>query len=86
VILDQELTLSVREAATGLIRPLAALSRGAQDQTWLSLRLAMTRLLLPDHAPIFLDDALLTFDPAREQTALALLQQENRQILLWRCR
>lgn len=86
LILDQDLTLSVREGSTGLIRPLAALSRGAQDQTWLALRLAMTRLLLPDDAPILLDDALLTFDPARERTALDLLRRENRQILLWRCR
>lgn len=86
LILEEGLTLSARETATGLVRPLSSLSRGTQDQTWLALRLAMTRLLLPDDAPILLDDALLTFDPARERTALDLLRRENRQILLWRCR
>jgi len=86
LILQQDLALSVRETESGLVRPLAVLSRGAQDQTWLALRLAMTRLLLPKDAPIVLDDALLTFDPAREQAALAVLAKEHRQVLLFSCR
>ena len=68
------------------MRPLAALSRGTQDQAWLALRLAMTRLLLPEGTPVVLDDALLTFDPGREQAALELLARENRQVLLFSCR
>ena len=86
LVLEADLALSIREAATGLVRPLAVLSRGTQDQTWLALRLAMTRLLLPDDAPIVLDDALLTFDPEREAAALQLLKEENRQVLLFACR
>ena len=86
VVLEQPLTLSVLETQTGMARPLAALSRGTQDQTWLALRLAMTRLLLPQDAPVVLDDALLTFDPAREQAALDLLAGERRQVLLFTCR
>ena len=86
VVLDPELNLSVREQKSGLIRPLAALSRGTQDQIWLALRLAMTRLLLPPDAPILLDDALLTFDRQREQAALDALTTEHRQVILFTCR
>lgn len=86
LVLEQSLELSVRETAAGLVRPLAALSRGTQDQAWLALRLAMTRLLLPGDAPLILDDALLTFDPTREQAALELLAREARQVLLFSCR
>lgn len=86
LILEEGLSLSARETATGLVRPLAALSRGTQDQTWLALRLAMTRLLLPESAPIVLDDALLAFDRAREQAALSVLAKENRQVILFTCR
>lgn len=85
LILQGDFTLLAREQATGFSRPLAALSRGAQDQTWLALRLAMTRLLLPDDAPILLDDVFLTFDRERRQEALAVLAAENRQILLFSC-
>ncbi len=86
LIFREDLELSVRETDTGLVRPLASLSRGTQDQTWLALRLAMTRLLLPEGTPIVLDDALLTFDRKREQAAMELLEKENRQILLFSCR
>ena len=86
LVLEQPLELSVRETETGLVRPLAALSRGTQDQAWLALRLAMTRLLLPEGTPVVLDDALLTFDPSREQAAMELLTRENRQVLLFSCR
>ena len=86
LVMEEGLNLSARETATGLLRPLTALSRGTQDQTWLALRLAMTELLLPEDAPIVLDDALLTFDEAREQAALAVLKEENRQVILFTCR
>ena len=86
LVMEDGLSLSAREAATGLVRPLHSLSRGTQDQTWLALRLAMTRLLLPEQAPIILDDALLTFDPAREQAAIEVLREERRQVILFACR
>ena len=85
LVMDSGMELSVKEA-DGLLRPLAALSRGAQDQTWLALRLAMTALLLPQGAPVVLDDALLTFDQEREVAALEVLRQENRQVIVLSCR
>lgn len=86
MVLDRELNLFLRETETGLTRPLAALSRGTQDQAWLALRIAMTRLLLPPDAPVILDDALLTFDTERTAAAVKVLGEENRQVLVLSCR
>ena len=54
---------------------------------YLSVRLAVCRLLLPEDAPLLLDDALVMFDDDRLRLALRLLQREaeNRQILLFTC-
>ena len=46
----------------------------------------MTRLLLPEGTPLWLDDALLTFDAERTAAALNVLAQENRQVILLQCR
>ena len=86
LIMGRDWQLQAREQASGLTRPLAALSSGTQDQIWLALRLAMTRLLLPAETPLVLDDALLTFDEERTASALQVLRQENRQVLLLTCR
>lgn len=63
------------------------LSGGTADELYLSVRLAVCRLLLPEDAPIVLDDALAMFDDDRLCLALCLLQREaaNRQILLFTC-
>lgn len=84
--LDRDLNLSLREAETGLTRSLCALSKGTQDLAWLALRIAMTRLLLPQSAPMVLDDALLTLDRERTDTALETLSREGRQALIFSCK
>ncbi len=86
LIMGRDWQLQAREQASGLTRPLAALSSGTQDQIWLALRLAMTRLLLPAETPLVLDDALLTFDEPRTAAALQVLRQEYRQVILLSCR
>lgn len=86
MITDRDLNLSLRERESGLMRPLAMLSRGTQDQAWLALRLAMTRLLLPEKSPIILDDALLTFDEDRIAAAMDVLAAQGRQVLVFSCR
>ncbi len=86
LVLQKGMELLVREKQSGLTRPLATLSKGTQDQVWLAMRLAMTHLLLPTGTLVILDDALLTFDDARTATALDVLAQENRQVLLFSCR
>lgn len=86
LVLQDGQVLTARERPSGLQRPLEQLSRGTADQVWLSLRLALTGLLLPPAAPLILDDALLTFDSGRTAAALQQLRREGRQILLFSCR
>jgi len=86
LVMGKDWQMQVRERTSGLIRPLASLSAGAQDQVWLALRLSMAALLLPEDAPMVLDDALLTFDDVRTGAAMALLRQTGRQILLFSCK
>lgn len=56
-------------------RSALSLSRGTADQLYLSLRLAVCRLCLPEKPPIVLDDALAAFDDQRLGQALDLLQE-----------
>lgn len=64
-----------------------SLSRGTADQLYLSLRLAVCRLCLPEKPPIVLDDALAAFDDQRLGYALDLLRElaEDQQLLLFTC-
>ncbi len=80
--------LSVREEGGLVMRPAAAMSCGTADQMYLALRLAMCRRLLPEDAPLLLDDALVNFDDARASAALELLRAEaqKRQVVLFTCR
>lgn len=82
--LDQNLSLSAGAAGEDTLHPLIWRSDGTGDQLYLALRLAVSRALIPE-APLVLDDALNRFDETRLTAALALLQKENRQVLLFTC-
>ena len=88
MLLAPDMRLSVREEDGVVLRPAAAMSCGTADQMYLALRLAMCRRLLPESAPLVLDDTLVNFDDRRAAAALRLLRREaeNRQILLFTCR
>lgn len=88
VLLAPDLSLSVREEGGTVMRPAAAMSCGTADQMYLALRLAMCRQLLPEDAPLILDDALVNFDDTRAAAAIALLKKEaeHRQVILFTCR
>lgn len=69
-------------------RELAYLSSGTADQAYLSMRLALIKLISSDESiPIFLDDALSQYDDKRTNEALNFLKEyaENSQILLFTC-
>ncbi len=70
-------------------RELLFLSQGTAQQIWLSVRLAISQLLLPgtDACPLILDETLAAFDDRRAEQALELLHSlaEQRQILLFSC-
>lgn len=76
-------------ARMGDVLPHSALylSRGATDQLYLAVRLAVCRLCLPELPPIVLDDALTAFDDARLKLALELLSElaRQQQIILFTC-
>lgn len=87
--LHRELTAMVRRAGDAIPHETAFLSRGASDQFYLALRLALCELTLPQTpaCPIVLDDALVNFDDERMGLALDLLEElsKQRQILLFTC-
>lgn len=89
VLLDREMTPSAQEADRLVPHEAALLSRGASDQLYLAVRLAVCRLVLPEEqaAPIILDDALVNFDDERLAAALDYLLElsAQRQILLFTC-
>ena len=70
-----------------LPRSALCLSRGTADQLYLAVRLAVCRLCLPEMPPIFLDDALTSFDDGRLALALELLWELSgeQQMLLFTC-
>lgn len=86
VQLSPDMQMFVRDGV--LHRPAAAMSCGTGDQMYLALRLAMCRLLLPEDAPLILDDALVNFDDERCAAAVELLTEEakKRQVVLFTCR
>ena len=87
VRLDRDLNASATASGGTTPRSWLSLSRGTADQLYLSVRLALCRLCLPedDPSPLVLDDALLAFDDERERLALAYLADTDRQILFFSC-
>ena len=87
VSLTRELEGSVRQEGDVLPRSALYLSRGAADQLYLAVRLAVCRLCLPEKPPILLDDALTAFDDRRLGLALELLRElaQEQQLLLFSC-
>lgn len=89
VVLNRTFQLSVEPAGDPIYRDAQFLSAGALDQLYLSVRLAICELVLPQerHAPMILDDALANFDDGRCAAALQWLRREaeQRQILLFTC-
>ena len=69
-------------------REVGFLSSGTADQTYLSLRLALTSLMnAQETLPILLDDALAQYDDGRLHTALEFLKEysANTQIIMFTC-
>ena len=89
VLLDRKMTPSAQETGDMLSHEVTLLSQGAADQLYLAVRLAICNAVLPSEksVPIFLDDALVTFDDDRMAAALDYLVDlsRERQILLFTC-
>ena len=87
VTLDRELAGQTTREGDILPRSALFLSRGATDQLYLAVRLAVCRLCLETNPPIVLDDALTAFDDDRLKLALELLRDlsQKQQIILFTC-
>lgn len=85
VLLDEAFSFSVREPDGRVVSP-GQLSRGAQDQLYLSLRLAIADLMAEEvNLPFIFDDPFLNFDNdrlARMRQALESLAGDRQVVLL----
>lgn len=87
--IDQHLVAAVREAGSVEPHGMRMLSRGALDQLYLAMRIALSELCCPDGLPpLVLDDCLAAFDDERADQTMALLAElaKTRQILFLTCR
>ena len=86
LVLERDLGARVYTAENPASREAAYFSGGTQDQLYLAVRLAVSRLLCPG-TPLILDDALVRFDDSRLISALRVLRDEaeTRQVLLFTC-
>ena len=84
--LARDFTAQAVRDGEALPRTWLALSVGTAEQLYLSVRLAVCAITVPD-APLVLDDALAAFDDERCALALDYLQSasRDRQILLFSC-
>lgn len=89
VYFDRDMRFSAQRQGDAAVHPLEYLSDGARNQLYLSVRLAICQLALPeeDPCPLILDDVLATFDDARARQTLGLLRElaKTRQIILFTC-
>ena len=89
IIISKSLDISVEEANAFGKREAAFLSSGTADQAYLSMRLAIARLISEEekNLPIFMDDSLAQYDDKRTETAMEFLKNymESGQGLLFTC-
>lgn len=89
VLLDRTMSPSAQEAGAITPHEAAQLSQGTIDQLYLSVRLAICDMVLPEEnaVPVLLDDALVNFDDQRMAAALDYLLDlaARRQVLLFTC-
>ncbi|WP_138419787.1 ATP-binding protein [Aquibacillus sediminis] len=72
----------------GIRFDVSELSQGTNDQLYIALRLALSRLLNQTYTfPFFMDDAFVHFDAARSAEMFAILQEisTEQQIILFTC-
>ena len=82
--LEEDLSLNASAQREDVLRSALWRSDGTMDQLYLSLRLAVSEALTPE-APLVLDDALVRFDGRRLKKALEILQEEEKQVILFTC-
>jgi len=83
----RDLSVRVKEAATGAWRQASLLSEGTREQIYLLLRAAMAEHLVADgeRAPLLLDEVTVQSDDARRHELLGVLHElsRDRQVILF---
>lgn len=86
IIIDEEFNISVKTREHPAMIPSASLSRGARDELYLCLRVALVRMLSIDRLilPLIMDAPLVQVDQARKDLAMELLLElgRERQVIL----
>ena len=80
-------TYEMKVKADNNIFPAEILSNGANDQLYLSLRLAFIEMIFKNkNVPIYLDDAFVQYDDMRIEKTIKYLVKENfEQCILFTC-
>lgn len=86
ILLNQSFVITAGKQDDMALRDLNYRSDGTIDQIYLSVRLAVAKILSPD-APMIFDDAFVRFDDERLENVLSLLQKisKSKQIILFTC-
>ena len=69
----------------GMTHPADSLSSGTQDMAYVSLRLALVKLLFPDKTPVFFDDTFARVDNGRLIRIMKTLSQLGSQCVVFTC-
>ena len=87
--ISKEFDINVSEKEKFGSREIDYLSSGTADQAYLSLRLALAKLITNENEtlPILLDDTLAQYDDKRAKLALEFLKEfsNNSQVVLFTC-
>jgi DNA repair exonuclease SbcCD ATPase subunit len=90
VKIDPDFRIQVREKGSAELRPAEVLSRGTQDQLYLSVRFGVLELLAnaQESCPCLLDEPFVAYDYERMCAAFRILEAEagRRQLILFTCR
>lgn len=88
IVISKSFGINVQEKDIPLSRETDYLSSGTVDQAYLSLRLAVSKLLSENKTlPLFLDDSLAQYDDNRAKTAIDFLNEyaKDGQIIMFTC-
>lgn len=88
ITVSDEFDITAQRSGTFGAHEIEYLSRGAKDQAYLALRLAISKLITDkEPLPVILDDALSQYDDKRFLLALEFLKKygEKNQVLLFTC-
>lgn len=75
--IDRDFEISMPDEVTGRLYPSGYFSGATVDQMYLSLRLAIVKLISPDTSafPVILDDPFVQYDANRREKALSVLRR-----------